>query len=649
MARPRISLLTLTTAAVVLATSGASPISAEPKKISKGSGQYEEHYELVPDDDPNAPPPPGAAGNLDPEGDSAPAKSKGAPPATPHKGPFVGAGAAPAPVKRPAAVDNAPPATAYPQPERIGEQPEKHDSKTAKPDTPEKAEARQPTEPAPRYAKQQKASEGETTAQEAAPERKRSVRTASPDEDAAASNTAFFYGAVAEGGAWIDHPRYGRVFAPKVAETWRPYTLGRWAFSDDYGWLWISDEPFGWATYHYGRWALEADKGWFWVPGKDWAPAWVVWRQGEDAIGWAALPPGAEMTGKGLSLETSIIETSRFESTWVFVDPRYFGQPGMRRYLRSTRWNADLVPTTVTRLGYERKDDVVVNRGIAPEDVAHLTGRPLQRVTLTLADDTRFKRSDSSRGGDEVKLYRPGAKTIDSGAAMSAKVRRPDDSSNDGDVKPRKQAAKIVTKFSPPPVVQRIETESGVTESWVTPSTQPQAAAKEAESQAGKKSESDAKSSKHTAERTFAPATSQRTETEGSVTESWATPPSSPSSSARSESAPQKNAKGSSSPAAADAAASGKAKADSSVRKSAERDPLSVQHDHGSRYESYSAVPADGTAKDAATSPDTPKKKSSSQAVEESGPSTGSVSNSKRRWDGSGASGGPAVPPGLAQ
>ena len=42
---------------------------------------------------------------------------------------------------------------------------------------------------------------------------------------------------------------------------WRPYTLGRWAYTDD-GWTWISDEPFGWITYHYGRWMRTRNLNW---------------------------------------------------------------------------------------------------------------------------------------------------------------------------------------------------------------------------------------------------------------------------------------------------------------------------------------------------------------------------------------------------
>ena len=81
---------------------------------------------------------------------------------------------------------------------------------------------------------------------------------------------------------------------------WRPYTVGRWVFTDRYGWMWVSNEPFGWATYHYGRWGFSNRVGWFWVPGNRWAPAWVSWRKSNDYLAWAPLPPAYD---EGVSIE----------------------------------------------------------------------------------------------------------------------------------------------------------------------------------------------------------------------------------------------------------------------------------------------------------------------------------------------------------
>jgi hypothetical protein len=44
------------------------------------------------------------------------------------------------------------------------------------------------------------------------------------------------------------------------------HTVGHWVWTDDYGWLWVSDEPYGWATHHYGRRYEDPIYGWAWVP-----------------------------------------------------------------------------------------------------------------------------------------------------------------------------------------------------------------------------------------------------------------------------------------------------------------------------------------------------------------------------------------------
>ena len=84
----------------------------------------------------------------------------------------------------------------------------------------------------------------------------------------------------------------GNRVQAQQSRDWRPYTNGRWAYTDA-GWTWVSEEPFGWATYHYGRWTRLRDVGWVWVPGEEWAPAWVSWRSGDNNVGWAPLPPEA--------------------------------------------------------------------------------------------------------------------------------------------------------------------------------------------------------------------------------------------------------------------------------------------------------------------------------------------------------------------
>jgi hypothetical protein len=132
----------------------------------------------------------------------------------------------------------------------------------------------------------------------------------------ALSPAAMFEQPLAPHGEWIEVPPYGLVWRPVGIEAgWRPYFHGEWVWTDE-GWYWASDEPWGWATYHYGRWLLDPRWGWCWVPGDVWAPAWVAWRLGAGAVGWAPLAPGVTAWW----VETVPI----VPGLWVFVPARTF-------------------------------------------------------------------------------------------------------------------------------------------------------------------------------------------------------------------------------------------------------------------------------------------------------------------------------------
>ena len=121
-------------------------------------------------------------------------------------------------------------------------------------------------------------------------------------------------------GRWQRHARWGEVWLPDpVPADWRPYTRGRWIYTDDWGWYWeAADEEaaWGWVAYHYGRWVNDHDLGWIWIPGDEWGPAWVDWRYGDEYVGWAPLPP-----------DDLLVEYRDDPIYWSFVRPRYLLAP----------------------------------------------------------------------------------------------------------------------------------------------------------------------------------------------------------------------------------------------------------------------------------------------------------------------------------
>jgi hypothetical protein len=108
-------------------------------------------------------------------------------------------------------------------------------------------------------------------------------------------------------GDWDTVDDYGTVWYPRaVVAGWAPYSDGRWAWIEPWGWTWIDAAPWGFAPFHYGRWVLVGGR-WGWAPGAYtarpvYAPALVGWygdpgwnvsfRYGSaPAVGWFPLAP----------------------------------------------------------------------------------------------------------------------------------------------------------------------------------------------------------------------------------------------------------------------------------------------------------------------------------------------------------------------
>jgi hypothetical protein len=189
--------------------------------------------------------------------------------------------------------------------------------------------------------------------------------------------SAEFESALEPYGSWQLHPRFGEVWVPyDLPPGWRPYTYGRWVYTEEWGWYWVSDEEeadWGWVTFHYGRWAHDRRLGWFWVPGDEWGPAWVDWRRGDDYVGWAPLPP-----------DEVIYEYDNDPTYWIFLPPRYLAEPRVRIYFLPPQRTVVVFRRTVivnrtVRLEHrDRRGRFAVNPGIAPGIIAAASRRPVQ-------------------------------------------------------------------------------------------------------------------------------------------------------------------------------------------------------------------------------------------------------------------------------
>jgi hypothetical protein len=191
---------------------------------------------------------------------------------------------------------------------------------------------------------------------------------------AQASVSVDFRTALQPYGRWEHVNRWGDVWLPaNRPRGWRPYTVGHWAYTDDWGWYWASDQDedaWGWVVYHYGHWYFDDNLGWVWVPGDEWSPGWVQWRRGADYVGWAPLPPDEQLE----------IAWRNQPDVWAFVRTRDFATPRISEVILPEREYAGFVRDTVVvnRTVNLRDQRIGVNPGIAPGIIAAAIGRPIR-------------------------------------------------------------------------------------------------------------------------------------------------------------------------------------------------------------------------------------------------------------------------------
>jgi hypothetical protein len=209
---------------------------------------------------------------------------------------------------------------------------------------------------------------------------------------------AYFYDALTPYGRWIDVPDYGPCWQPyNSPPDWRPYTDGHWAYTDDYGWLWVSAEPFGWCCFHYGRWAFVAGFGWCWVPGTMWGPAWVVWRYGDGYVGWAPLPPAPP------GVAVAVVITDLPPWSYVFVRERYLAEYNLREHIEPVTRNVTLIGVTNSITRYEVINGRWVNRGVEVRQIEAAAGKPVPRFRIHDVSATRL----AGARGNEIMVRRP--------------------------------------------------------------------------------------------------------------------------------------------------------------------------------------------------------------------------------------------------
>jgi hypothetical protein len=217
-------------------------------------------------------------------------------------------------------------------------------------------------------------------------------------------DVSVFYQKLSDDGQWFQSPTYGWSWTPyDMTADWRPYSNGHWEYTDD-GWSWASDEPWGWACYHYGRWYFDDTYGWAWVPGTEWAPAWVAWRNTDDYVGWAPLPPGA---GWDVSAGLSFGDANAIPwDEWCFVPQRHVFDANLSVQLAPVALNVSLFQGSHDATRYEVRSGHPADLGFDVTRVEASIGHRVPRVHVADVDDPA-RGNGQVTGDGRAGFYRP--------------------------------------------------------------------------------------------------------------------------------------------------------------------------------------------------------------------------------------------------
>ena len=228
----------------------------------------------------------------------------------------------------------------------------------------------------------------------------------------------YYYESLSPYGDWAYVDGYGWCWQPTAATTiagWRPYVdNGCWLWCDD-GWCWHSYYTWGWAPFHYGRWFRDPHRGWVWYPDREWAPAWVVWRQAGDYCGWAPLPPSARWhRGMGLTYwDRNFDPAFGWNLSWDsyhYIPMMHFCASDLTRYGVSPGLAQEIHAHAAIINVAANARAVVVNHGPGRELIGAVSHNQVRTIAVreTPTDRGRsFKSERLTKEGPSLVLYRP--------------------------------------------------------------------------------------------------------------------------------------------------------------------------------------------------------------------------------------------------
>jgi hypothetical protein len=183
-----------------------------------------------------------------------------------------------------------------------------------------------------------------------------------------------------------------------------PYNNGQWLYTDA-GWYFQAGTPHEDLTCHYGRWAYDPQLGWVWLPGRVWAPSWVEWRENDDYIAWAPVPPGVYIQNNAIS------HTVINENRYTIVEKRHFIEPSVYKYKYHYVENKNkiMIKEMIKTDGVMIKNKTVINKGPEAGAIEKSSGKKIEIVKIKKTG----KKDETGYAGNEISVYTPEFKKSD--------------------------------------------------------------------------------------------------------------------------------------------------------------------------------------------------------------------------------------------
>jgi hypothetical protein len=234
--------------------------------------------------------------------------------------------------------------------------------------------------------------------------------------------------------AWSPSPDLSLTVAVGESHEYRPYRNGQWVNTNE-GWYFRAPTPWEETVHHHGRWVHSPTAGWLWVPGRVWAPAWVNWRQNDDYVSWAPLPP-SDYLDDGYMSDPQIDD-----DYYMIVERRHFIDPDIYRY--DDRYypryddNGDriMVGVMAGTVGIVVVNNIIMDRGPDVNIIQNIYGRNIDMVNIHHVGN--FK--DARYSDKQYNVYTPDFKRYTSKDNTKFTVNQPKSFKNYADV--RKESA----------------------------------------------------------------------------------------------------------------------------------------------------------------------------------------------------------------